>query len=110
MKKLLIILAVTLGLNSPAKADTIWTLVNILLLDDYGNVVKTTVFKDIEDCRSAAVQKFMAITSEEKGIQVQNNTLTDPVYITAMLLQGNGKLSGSSSIYIIKCIPSNPIK
>ncbi len=110
MKKLILILGLTLGLTSPLKADTIWTLVDMLLLDDFRQNVDTTVFRDKEDCRSAALKQFIKITGYEKGIQVQENKLAEPLSIRAILVTGNGKFSGYNRIYYIACVPSNPIK
>lgn len=110
MKKLILILGLTLGLTSPLKADTIWTLVDMFLLDDFREIVNTTVFQDKEDCRSAALKEFIKITSRNKGIRVKVNKLDEPLSIEAILATGNGKFSGYDRIYYIGCVPSDPIK
>ena len=110
MKRTLFILGVISFFASTAKADTIWTLVNFLLVDDHRILVDTAVYKNKEDCRAAGIAELLKIISREEGIRVNYNTLNESTLMEAMLVAGNGKFSGSSAIYYIGCSPSNPIK
>ena len=110
MKRTLLILGVISFFANTAKADTIWTLVDFMLVDDYRILVDTAVYKHKEDCRAAAIAELLKIISREEGIRVHYNTLNDSTLMEAMLVAGKGKFSGSSAIYYIRCSPSNPIK
>jgi len=110
VKGRLLILVVLSFLANSAKADTIWTLVDILLVDDYRIIVDTAVYKNKEDCRVAAIAELLKITSREEDIRVHYNTLNEPTLIETMLFSGEGTFSGGSAIHYIKCSPSNPIK
>ena len=110
MKGTLLILGVISFLANTAKAETIWTLVDFLLVDDYRILVDTTVYKNREDCRAAAIEELLKIISREDGIRVHYNTLNESTLMEAMLVAGKGTFSGSSAIYYIRCNPTNPVK
>ena len=110
MKVLLLILGVILSLANTARAETLWTLVDILLVDDYRSTLNTAVFRNKEDCRSAAINEFMKATAMWADIRVHENGLNNPILIEAVLLSGNGDLSGSGALYYIGCNPTNPIQ
>ena len=110
MKGALLILGVLSLLASTAKADTIWTLVDFLLVDDYRTNVDTAVYKNKEDCRAAAIAELLKIISREERIQVHYNTLNESTPMEAMLFAGKGTFTVGSAIHYISCSPSNPIK
>ena len=109
MKKLLLILGLSLGLGSTASANTVWTFVDLLLLDDYRENLNLKLFSNKKDCRSAAIEQFIKVTSQNEGIKVIKNNLNDEILIEAYLVDGKGKFDGNAWMYYIACVPSNPI-
>ena len=86
MKKLLLILGMSLGLGSTASADTVWTFVDLLLLDDYRKNLNLKLFSNKKDCRSAAIEEFIKVTSQNEGIKVIENRLNHEILINATLV------------------------
>ena len=113
MKVLLLILGAILSLANTARAETLWTLVDVLLVDDYSSTLNTAVYRNKEDCRSAAIKEFMKATAMSADIRVHENGLvdhSDHSLLEAILLFGEGDFSGSGGLYYIRCNPTNPIQ